>query len=173
MERAQPNKILPAGFLKPNIIANHADNIRLLPHRFLKVAESGHELLQIILLEKSRKGNARTLVQWWKKGTRAVDGNQNKCTSSTGQSVSVEQDFAGVGGECQHLPNVFVLKLRIFPFEFSTVGVGGERLKHSPYRQAKIPYARLAIHAGEHSSLFDQTAPFQLPLFAINGCMHQ
>lgn len=48
-------------------------------------------------------------------------------------------------GERQRLSNVFVLKLRIFPFEFSPVGVGGERLKHSPYRQAKITYAWLAI----------------------------
>ena len=64
MKRAQPNKILRAGFLELDIVANHADNVRLLSHRFFKVAERGHEMRDIILLEKSRKGNARTLVQF-------------------------------------------------------------------------------------------------------------
>jgi hypothetical protein len=43
MKGAESNKILRASFLELNVIANHADNVRLLPHRFLKVAESGHE----------------------------------------------------------------------------------------------------------------------------------
>ena len=43
MERAQPNKILPTGLLELYVVANHADNVRLLPHRFLKVAEGRHE----------------------------------------------------------------------------------------------------------------------------------
>ena len=64
MKRAQPNKILRAGFLELYVVANYADNVRLLPHRFFKVAERGHGMRDIILLEKSRKGNARTLVQF-------------------------------------------------------------------------------------------------------------
>jgi hypothetical protein len=42
MKRAQANKILRAGFLELYVVTNHADNVRLLPHRFLKVAERGH-----------------------------------------------------------------------------------------------------------------------------------
>jgi hypothetical protein len=50
MERAQPNKILPTGLLELYVVANHADNVRLLPHRFLEIAERGHELLSLLCL---------------------------------------------------------------------------------------------------------------------------
>jgi hypothetical protein len=42
MEGAQPVKVLGSSFLELYVVANHADNIRLLPHRFFKVAESSH-----------------------------------------------------------------------------------------------------------------------------------
>jgi hypothetical protein len=43
VKRAQPNKILRSSLFKLDIVANHADNVRLLPHRLFKVAEGGHE----------------------------------------------------------------------------------------------------------------------------------
>jgi hypothetical protein len=48
MKRAKAHKILSPGFLELDIVANHADNVRLLPHRFLKVAESGHGAILIV-----------------------------------------------------------------------------------------------------------------------------
>jgi hypothetical protein len=42
MKRTQPNKILRSSFFELYVIANNADNVRLLTHRFFKVAERGH-----------------------------------------------------------------------------------------------------------------------------------
>jgi len=78
MKRTQPGKILRSGFLELDVIANNADNVRLLSHRFFKVAERGHEMpcvtvALIILLEKLLNGNAATLVQF-----ELVIGGQRK-----------------------------------------------------------------------------------------------
>src|SRR5579871_4562210 len=56
MKRAQANKILPTGFLELDVVANHADNVRLLPHRFFETAESGHERFTSFCLKSRRRG---------------------------------------------------------------------------------------------------------------------
>jgi len=43
-------------------------------------------------------------------------------------------------GSCegQRLANVFVLKLGVFAFEFSSIGISSQRLEHSAHRKAKV-----------------------------------
>ena len=61
-----------------------------------------------------------------------------------GQDLIIHQ--GSCEGQC--LPNVFVLKLGVFAFEFSSIGIGSQRLEHSAHRKAKVTYARLPIQPG-------------------------
>jgi hypothetical protein len=49
-------------------------------------------------------------------------------------------------GERQRLPNVFVVKFRVFALELSTVWINGQRFKRSAYSKAEVANAWLAIH---------------------------
>jgi hypothetical protein len=51
MKRTQPGKILRSSLLELYVVANNADNVRLLPHRFFKIAEGGHEYAFTIVRE--------------------------------------------------------------------------------------------------------------------------
>src|ERR1051326_5799134 len=56
VERAQPAVILRPRLLELHVVAHNADNVRLLPHRFLEVAEGGHECLTSFCLKSFAMG---------------------------------------------------------------------------------------------------------------------
>ena len=66
MKRTQPGKVLRARLPELDIVAYYANNVRLLSHRFFKIAERGHgaeNKSAFIVLENQGQGNAITFVQ--------------------------------------------------------------------------------------------------------------
>jgi hypothetical protein len=90
MKGAESNKILRASFLELNVIANHADNVRLLPHRFLKIAESGHERVTSFCLKKRGRGMPELWCNPTTEEEESIPGNG----SAQGYNKFIRRDVA-------------------------------------------------------------------------------
>src|SRR6478672_8700587 len=79
MERAQADKILRSSLFQLDVVANHADNVRLLPHRFFKVAESRHEPFTSFCLKNHGSG----MPELWCTCRKPIGSNSSSRTPFT------------------------------------------------------------------------------------------